>query len=96
MKTEIKRRYYHIGQVAKSLDVDTSTIRFWERYFPIKPKKSSVNGQRKYTVADYLKVCLVHQLIKIEQYTLKGAQRQIDIHGGFDGAIDHFSTLDLC
>ena len=37
---EINKKYFNIGEVAKSLNVNTSLIRFWEEKFDIlNPKK---------------------------------------------------------
>ena len=39
---EIEKKYFTIGEVARSLKVATSLIRFWESEFDIiKPKKKS-------------------------------------------------------
>ena len=41
---ELSKQYYKIKEVAEILDVPQSTLRFWEKEFPmIKPIRSSHN-----------------------------------------------------
>ena len=43
---EINKKYFNIGEVAKSLNVNTSLIRFWEEKFDIlNPKKNQISGK---------------------------------------------------
>ncbi len=73
----IEKKYFTIGEVAKSLGEATSLIRFWETQFDfIKPKKNK-KGNRKYTQDDLKKIKLVHHLVKEKGYTLQGAQDHI-------------------
>ena len=45
---EIKKKYFTIGEVANSLELSTSQIRFWESEFDqLNPKKNS-KGSRKF------------------------------------------------
>lgn len=40
LPTEWTKRYYSIGEVARIFEVNTSTLRFWEKEFPeLSPKK---------------------------------------------------------
>jgi DNA-binding transcriptional MerR regulator len=41
MDTEFVKKYHKIGEVAKMLDVPTSTVRYWEKEFSqVKPMKN--------------------------------------------------------
>ncbi|MEQ9287508.1 MAG: MerR family transcriptional regulator [Cyclobacteriaceae bacterium] len=74
---EIEKRYYTIGEVADSLGVATSLIRFWESEFDIiKPKKNR-KGNRQFTKEDVKNVKLIYHLVKEKGYTLNGAREFI-------------------
>ena len=71
---EIEKRYFTIGEVADSLKVSTSLIRFWESEFDIiKPRKSR-KGNRQFTKEDIRNVKLIYHLVKERGYTLNGAR----------------------
>ena len=65
---EIKKKYFTIGEVAKSLKLSTSQIRFWETEFnELNPKKNSkAFDLRKFTlrwsVAVRVRVCVCVQI----------------------------------
>ena len=72
-----KKRYYGIGEVAKSFDVNTSLIRFWEKEFDvIKPKKNA-KGNRKFTPEDIKNLKFIYHLVKERGFTLEGAKTHI-------------------
>tara|TARA_B100000809_G_C14839061_1_gene424003 strand:- start:39 stop:362 length:324 start_codon:yes stop_codon:yes gene_type:complete len=72
-----EKLYYSIGEVAASLHVAASLLRYWEKEFPsIKPKKNS-KGDRKYTKEDIKSVEIVYHLVKERGYKLKAAQQVI-------------------
>ncbi len=80
MKTNadyISKQYYTIGEVAKELDLTTSLIRFWETEFKeVNPKKNR-KGNRVYTPKDIEVIKKIHYLLKVKQYTIKGAREQL-------------------
>jgi len=70
----IEKKYYSIGEVAETLNVATSLIRFWETEFDIiKPKKNR-KGNRQFTKEDIENVKLIYHLVKERGYTLQGAK----------------------
>tara|TARA_B100000902_G_scaffold205891_1_gene196242 strand:+ start:181 stop:510 length:330 start_codon:yes stop_codon:yes gene_type:complete len=76
MKTTNKI-YYSIGEIAQTLNVNTSLIRFWEKQFDvINPKKNS-SGQRIFSTNDVRNIKLIHHLLKEKKYTIKGAKKKI-------------------
>lgn len=76
-KDYIPKQYYTIGEVAKELDLTTSLIRFWETEFKeVNPKKNR-KGNRVYTPADIEVLRQIHYLLKIKQYTIKGAKEKL-------------------
>jgi DNA-binding transcriptional MerR regulator len=69
--------YYSIGETAKILNVNTSTIRFWEKEFHIiKPHKNN-KGNRLFTASDIENLKLIHKLLKEEGYTIPGAREHL-------------------
>ena len=87
---EIEKKYFSICEVADSLKVATSLIRFWEsEFYLIKPKKNR-KGNRQFTQEDIKNIKLIYHLVKEKGFTLQGARDFI--HNGSD---DVKSKLDL-
>ena len=77
MSTEIKISYYDINQVAAKFQLEPSTLRFWEKEFPmLKPEKRG--GDRIYTPEDVEMLVEIVDLVKKKKYTLKGARIYIE------------------
>ena len=71
------KQYYTIGEVAKELDLTTSQIRFWEKEFKeVNPKKNR-KGNRVYTPEDIVILRRIRYLLKVKQYTIKGAKEML-------------------
>ena len=72
------KRFYSVGEVASQVGISESTLRFWEREFPlvIKPHKAG-RGVRQYTEDDILQVRTVYQLVKVRGLTLEGARQAL-------------------
>jgi DNA-binding transcriptional MerR regulator len=76
----ITKHYYTIGEVAQLFNVSTSLLRYWEREFSqLKPKKSK-QGIRKYNQADINELRLIHDLVKKQGYTIRGAKEALSHH----------------
>lgn len=76
-KDYIPKQYYTIGEVAKELDLTTSLIRFWETEFKeVNPKKNR-KGNRVYTPDDIEVIRRIQYLLKVKQYTIKGAKEKL-------------------
>ncbi|MCB0515902.1 MAG: MerR family transcriptional regulator [Chitinophagales bacterium] len=72
---EVVKVYYSIGEVAELLQVNDSTIRFWEGEFEeIKPRKNR-KGNRQFTVQDIENIKLIQHLLKDKGYTIEGAKK---------------------
>ena len=72
-----EKRYYTIGEVAKSFEVNTSLLRYWEKEFKeIQPKKKT-SGVRKYTPQDVQNIKLIYHLLKEKGMTIEGAKNQL-------------------
>lgn len=73
----IEKIYFSIGEVAERFEVSTSLIRFWETEFDnLKPGKNR-KGDRVFTQKDIAAVELIHHLVKIKGFTLKGARQEL-------------------
>tara|TARA_B100001996_G_scaffold377884_1_gene361175 strand:- start:740 stop:1072 length:333 start_codon:yes stop_codon:yes gene_type:complete len=70
---EINKKYFNIGEVAQSLNVNTSLIRFWEEKFDILNPKKNKKGKRKYTKKDIKILNEIYNLVKEKGFTIKGA-----------------------
>lgn len=69
--------YYGIGEVAKTFNVNTSLIRFWEKEFDILKPKKNKKGNRMFTQRDLRYLKIIYQLVKEKGYTLQGAKDAI-------------------
>ena len=69
--------YYSISEVAATMGVNTSTLRFWEKEFKwINPHKNA-RGVRLYTVDDIALLKRIQYLTRDCRYTLEGARDQL-------------------
>ena len=73
----IEKLYYSIGEVAQSLDVNVSLIRFWEKQFDILQPKKNKKGNRMFTAADFEILKLIYHLVKERGFTLEGAKTHL-------------------
>ncbi len=71
--------YYKIGEVAKLLEEEVSTIRFWSDTFPawVKPERNA-KGNRLFHPEDLDNLRLIHYLTRVEGLTLDGVARKLD------------------
>jgi len=71
----IQRSYYSTTEIAKMLGETNYTIRFWVKEFDIKPYKSE--WYRKYTPEMVAKLHKIHNLLRIQMFTIKGAKHKL-------------------
>ena len=70
---------FKIGQVAKLLELEPYVLRYWETEFDqLAPAKTRA-GQRAYTQADVQLLLRITHLLYVDQYTIAGARRQLDL-----------------
>ena len=74
----MQKRTFRIGHLAKELDVERFVIRFWEKEFSVKTKRTD-GGQRFYDEEDFEKFKLIKQLLYKEGFTIAGAKKQIEV-----------------
>ena len=72
-----KRLYYGIGEVAEMMDVQPSTLRYWEQNFSkLSPKKAN-NGRRQYTAEDVRMLEEIRHLLKVEGVSIEQARHRL-------------------
>ncbi|MBA2876226.1 MerR family transcriptional regulator [Thermaerobacillus caldiproteolyticus] len=60
--TRKKKDWFTIGEVAKEIDVPSTTLRHWEKEGLIMPERDKENGYRKYSPADVRKLLIIRTL----------------------------------
>lgn len=69
-----ERLYYTIGEVSDILDLKASTIRYWEKHFPIlKPTKRTGSSKRKFDLKDIQTLFRIKTALKEDNNSIKKA-----------------------
>ncbi|HHX50838.1 MAG TPA: MerR family transcriptional regulator [Clostridia bacterium] len=77
-----------IQQVSNILQVEVSTLRFWEKEFEEFLKTKEPKGKRKRYGQDQLETfSQIKELLQTEQYTIKGARRRLELEKTLTGAL---------
>jgi DNA-binding transcriptional MerR regulator len=69
--------YYSIGELADALDVQQSTLRYWEDEFDRLDPDHSPGGQRRYRQEDVRTVLRIRHLLRDEQFKIEGARGKL-------------------
>lgn len=78
LKTEKKLKlYYSIKEVAEMFGVNESSLRYWEREFPIISPKKAGGNIRQYREEDIENIRLVYHLVKEKGMTIAGARQRL-------------------
>jgi len=81
MKEELildeNRLYYPIGEVSKMLNLETSTVRFWEKEFDILKPHRNAKGNRMFTQEDVKNLHTIKYLVYEKRLTLEGAKKKL-------------------
>ena len=72
--------YYSIGEVAKMFNVNESTLRYWEKEFPIISPRKAGGNIRQYRKEDIENIRLVYHLVKEKGLTLQGARQRLKVN----------------
>ena len=80
MAMVMERQGYAIGEVSRMLNVESHTLRYWEKEFKdfVKPGRISKKN-RLYTDADVDVLRRIKELLDVEMFTIAGARRQLYI-----------------
>jgi DNA-binding transcriptional MerR regulator len=71
---KMEKRKFRIGKLADYLAVERFVIRFWEKEFGIKARRSE-RGQRFYYEKDIQKFEVIKDLLYAKGYTIAGAKK---------------------
>ena len=72
--------YYSIKEVAEMIGVNESTLRYWEKEFPIISPKKAGGNIRQYRKEDIENIRLVYHLVKEKGMTLQGAKQRLKMN----------------
>lgn len=73
-----KKTYYNINEVASMFDVTATTLRYWEKSFPILNPKTLGNGVRQYQEKDIELIRTIHNLVKVRGFKIAAAKKIIN------------------
>ena len=73
---KMQKRKFRIGELAKKLELERFVVRFWEKEFIIKTKRSQ-GSQRFYDENDLKKFEQIKRLLYEEGYTIQGAKKKL-------------------
>ena len=82
------RLYYSIKEVSEMLDVNITTLRFWEKEFPqLKPKVTAAKV-RQYSEKDIALLRTIRSLVKVRGCKIAAGRKDLmeDMHGAEDRA----------
>lgn len=72
--------FYSIGEVADLFGLNESTLRFWEKEFPMLNPDKGARGVRRYTHGDIEQIRLIHHLVKVQGLTIQGARERLRVN----------------
>jgi DNA-binding transcriptional MerR regulator len=73
---KMQKRKFRIGELAHKLELEKFVVRFWEKEFNIKTKRS-LGSQRFYDENDLKKFESIKQLLYEEGFTILGAKKKL-------------------
>jgi DNA-binding transcriptional MerR regulator len=73
---KMQKRKFRIGELAKKLELERFVVRFWEKEFNIKTKRSQ-GSQRFYDENDLKKFEMIKRLLYEEGFTIVGAKKRL-------------------
>src|SRR3990172_6489900 len=73
---KMQKRKFRIGELAEKLELERFVVRFWEKEFSIKTKRSQ-GSQRFYDENDLQKFEHIKRLLYEEGFTIVGAKKKL-------------------
>lgn len=73
---KMQKRKFRIGELADKLELERFVVRFWEKEFSIKTKRSQ-GSQRFYDENDLRKFETIKRLLYEEGFTISGAKKKL-------------------
>ncbi|MBO8169022.1 MAG: MerR family transcriptional regulator [Thermoanaerobacteraceae bacterium] len=83
-----------IQQLANILQVEVSTVRYWEKEFAQYLPAVGKNKRRRYTQEHVETFNQIKELLYTEQYTIKGAKRRLDLERTLTSALGVEQSLN--
>lgn len=78
-KLSKERLYYSISEVGEILNINQSTIRYWEKQFPIlRPKKKTRTSKRKFNNSDIHTIYYIKHLLKEKELSINSAKQVLE------------------
>ncbi|MFO7810097.1 MAG: MerR family transcriptional regulator [Candidatus Delongbacteria bacterium] len=75
-----QRLYYSIGEVSEILRINASTIRYWEKRFPIlKPAKRTGHSKRKFDLYDIQTLFKIKTVLKKDNLSISRAVAELKV-----------------
>lgn len=87
--------FYSISEVSEALKLNASTLRFWEKEFPVISPKKNKKGNRYYTPEDIRVIQMIHHLVKEKGYTLDGARIELATNKKLSDTISMIDRLEF-
>ena len=72
-----EKRYYRIGEVARTTGVKAYVLRYWESEFRFMAPQKSRSKQRLYRQRDIDIILLVKKLLYEQRFTIAGARKKL-------------------
>jgi DNA-binding transcriptional MerR regulator len=80
MEEDKEEKFLTVKQISTILQVEASTVRFWEKEFAEYMGQGVIRGQRKEFNQKQLEILIkIKELLQTEQYTIKGAKRRLEL-----------------
>ena len=71
------KKYFSIQEVSEILDIETHTIRYWEKEFANSFSIKRIGNRRMFQQKDIINLLKIKNLLKREKMTVKGAQEKL-------------------
>lgn len=72
-----EKLYYKIGEIAETLQVNTSVLRFWETQFAELSPSKTKTGQRLYSRQELELLREIYRLLYVQKLTIAGAKARL-------------------
>lgn len=69
--------YYSIKEVSELIDVNVTTLRFWEKEFPQLKPKVTANKVRQYSEKDIELLRAIRSLVKVRGFKIAAARKYL-------------------
>lgn len=94
MEKKNLKLYYSIKEVAQMFGVAESTLRFWEKTFPMLRPKTAGGNVRQYSDEDIRVVRSIHNLVKVRGFKIAAAAAMLRKNPAtIDRSADILATL---